>query len=269
MKARFWPGFFHDGVTVKKLLFVLLMAVSVVALADVVLLFPNDRSLVPYYQWIARIQPELNRFDALMRRDGGGAYERMVFRQCGQENAFYSKGRREITMCLEMARMLMVLADRTKAPVERAGEMAAMSLIFILMHEFGHAVISGTSVPVLGREEDAADQIAATLARKSGVGPKMAAAVSLTWLRNAQFEEVFPGIRKLADEHGLTLQRRANIICWAGSDSREFMIGAIQRKMITPERANRCAAESAQAEKAVEAMIAGAQARTVSRNPWE
>jgi hypothetical protein len=41
-------------------------------------------------------------------------------------------------------------------------EFVAGNMLFVLIHEFGHATISEFEIPVLGKDEDAADSFAAT-----------------------------------------------------------------------------------------------------------
>src|SRR5271169_7088693 len=50
------------------------------------------------------------------------------------------------------------------SPKDRLGlaEFVAGNMLFALLHEMGHAVVSDTGLPVLGKEEDAADAFAAT-----------------------------------------------------------------------------------------------------------
>ena len=58
--------------------------------------------------------------------------------------------------------------NRGKTPEQiRDGvEFAIGNVLFVLLHETGHALISDLEIPVLGREEDAADQLATVMALK-------------------------------------------------------------------------------------------------------
>ena len=96
--------------------------------------------------------------------------------------------------------------------------------LFVLTHELGHGLINEFNMPVLGREEDAADSFAIVTALK--MGPSFSQGV----LIEAAKGQVFSSKRdkkegnKLAfyDEHGLDLQRAYNIVC--------FMVGAHPEK---------------------------------------
>jgi Putative metallopeptidase len=53
-----------------------------------------------------------------------------------------------------------LLKGLTAEERQRRVEFVAANMIFVLTHELGHAVISEMDLPVLGREEDAADDFA-------------------------------------------------------------------------------------------------------------
>jgi len=96
--------------------------------------------------------------------------------------------------------------------------------LFVLTHELGHGLINEMNMPVLGREEDAADSFAIVTALK--MGPTFSDGV----LIEAAKGQVFSSKRDkkegnalaFYDEHGLDLQRAYNIVC--------FMVGAEPEK---------------------------------------
>ena len=96
--------------------------------------------------------------------------------------------------------------------------------LFVLTHELGHGVINEFNMPVLGREEDAADSFAIVTALKMG------SAASERVLIEAAKGQVFSAKRDkkdgnalaFYDEHGLDLQRAYTIVC--------FMVGAEPEK---------------------------------------
>jgi len=96
--------------------------------------------------------------------------------------------------------------------------------LFVLTHEMGHGLINEMQMPVLGREEDAADSFAIVTALKMG------SVLSQRVLTEAAKGQVFSSKRDkkegnalaFYDEHGLDLQRAYNIVC--------FMVGAEPEK---------------------------------------
>jgi len=93
---------------------------------------------------------------------------------------------------------------------------------FIFEHEFTHALIHIYDLPVLGKEEDAADTLATLLLLKSPAGSKLALGAAEFW---ADFSgrQSPPAVADYADEHSLDLQRAYSIICdIAGSNKERY-----------------------------------------------
>jgi hypothetical protein len=91
---------------------------------------------------------------------------------------------------------------------------------FILEHEFGHALIANFDLPVLGKEEDAADTIATVLLLKSNQGARLAGNAAEFW---AEFSgrQSPPAIADYADAHSLDLQRAFDIMCNVAGSGRD------------------------------------------------
>jgi hypothetical protein len=113
---------------------------------------------------------------------------------------------------------------------------------FIFAHEFGHALIHNFNLPVLGREEDAADGIATVLLLKAEEGPTYAADAAEFWL-NFSGRQNPPALVEYADNHSFDRQRAYNILCWVGG-SNEAILNALAENEIVPEsRLASCPAE--------------------------
>jgi putative metallopeptidase DUF4344 len=89
---------------------------------------------------------------------------------------------------------------------------------FFFYHELGHALIDTLDLPVVGREEDAADALAAYIILEIMDEPEIALAAALQFLLESeaydQSEE-----DSFYDEHSLDRQRFYNIVAWVyGSD---------------------------------------------------
>lgn len=164
--------------------------------------------------------------------------------ECGNANAFYNPQYRAIVLCYELIAQLSNGIQRTfqgKASPQEINAAISGGLSFIFIHELGHALISVLDLPVLGREEDAADQIAAYLLLQSpGSSPPYGLAGALWFFRS---DTLFYTRRHFSDEHSLGPQRQSNLACWAyGKDSVRYQYLLIG-KYLTPERASRCGAE--------------------------
>lgn len=99
------------------------------------------------------------------------------------------------------------------------------NMLFTLLHEIGHAHITEMGLPVLGREEDAADSFAVVTMLKVGSGFSHDVLVQATtgWFLNAYRDEKEGAKLPFYDVHGLDRQRAFQIVClMVGSDPDRF-----------------------------------------------
>jgi Putative metallopeptidase len=201
----------------------------------------------------------------------------LAFAGCdGTSNAWYDGEDQTITFCYEyLAEMRHAAAtyDLGNVPPQDAID---GPMVFVLLHESGHAVFDLLKVPVLGREEDAADSFAAValLRMGKGVALRMLRGAAWAYAQDARTRKVDES--DFADVHGLDSQRYYNVLCMAyGSDS-EYFAAAVQRGKLPKERAEGCAFEYQQALFAVHTLIAPSidakaveQVRARHRARWE
>ncbi len=121
-------------------------------------------------------------------------------------------------------------------------EFVAGNVIFATVHEVGHMLIAEMGLPVLGREEDAADAFAAI------TGLRLGGSFSDTTLRDSALGWFMSDRRNQAqhiqnafyDEHGLDKQRAYNIVClMVGGNPEKFGELAEMTKM-PAERQGTC-----------------------------
>jgi hypothetical protein len=111
--------------------------------------------------------------------------------------------------------------DRLKATTE----FAVGNVLFALLHEAAHGLISDLGLPVLGREEDAADQFATVtmLDMKTEFTHRTLVNSAKSWLISDRRARDKGEVVTYYDSHGLDLQRAYNIIClMVGSDNDKF-----------------------------------------------
>jgi hypothetical protein len=101
----------------------------------------------------------------------------------------------------------------------------AGNMLFVMLHETGHALVSEMGLPVLGREEDAADAYATVsmLKMASGFSHRVLVEAAKGWFLSAERNERRGNMLAFYDEHGLDWQRAYQIIClMVGSDADQF-----------------------------------------------
>ncbi|ARO57525.1 hypothetical protein B2G69_18175 [Methylorubrum zatmanii] len=174
----------------------------------------------------------------------------------GELNAWYDPENRSVTLCYELIDSIVRTAPKTKSPAGVSRQEAIRGPVFqILLHESSHALFDLLGVPILGREEDAADQVASLiLLHLSPADAHMVIDGSAYYFATAAKDE--PADQgAFADVHGLSWQRFYNLACLAyGSDKRRYR--AIRIKNYLPkERAEGCEEEYGQVAFAFQKLI--------------
>ena len=172
----------------------------------------------------------------------------------GEENAWYADD--AVTVCYEYLDSILKNApEQTTADGVTRMDAVIGPLVDVFLHEVGHAVFDYDQVPILGREEDAADQFAAYFWLQSDKrdARRLLAGVAYEYTRDAAASTTKKN--PFADAHGLPMQRFYNLLCLAyGSDPKLFE-RAVTEGHLPAERADGCEDEYAQLKKAMTALI--------------
>lgn len=163
---------------------------------------------------------------------------------CGTVNAQWDR-QATITICTELlnqAESRAADAVRNGIPRETAFASAAGQSLFVFLHETAHALIQRHQLPFTGRNEDAADQFAAWMLIQMNPEQLYIGATN-SLAERKQFIGQFRSNSSMSDEHGLTLQRRVQLVCWGyGKDPQTFARLAAHIDM-TQHRLMRCKSE--------------------------
>jgi hypothetical protein len=171
----------------------------------------------------------------------------------GEENAWYADD--AVTVCYEYLDSILKNApEQTTADGVTRMDAVIGPLVDVFLHEVGHAVFDYDQVPILGREEDAADQFAVYFWLQSDKrdARRLLAGVAYEYTRDA----AAPSKKNpFADAHGLPMQRFYNLLCLAyGSDAKLFE-RAVTEGHLPADRADGCEDEYAQVKRAMTALI--------------
>ena len=144
----------------------------------------------------------------------------------------------------------------TQDQILSADEFAVNNTWFVLYHELGHMLIHQLGIPVLGKEEDAVDNIAtySLLAQMSPEADQALTDSIYGWeLSDLQVEEFETS--DFYDEHSLDLQRAYAITCLlVGSDPEGFAEAANYMEMDEDRQAS-CANDFAQVNDSLGALL--------------
>jgi hypothetical protein len=191
---------------------------------------------------------------------------RLEVRDCdGEANAWY--GEATITVCYEFVDEMLSNASSSRKPEAITREDAFTGpLLDVYLHEAGHAMFELLAIPVLGREEDAADQLAAFYMlqlprerRRSmiiGSAYSYASALKVRSARDLKRPRIQFG-RHIAhaDEHGTPAQRLYNLLCIAYGSDKELFADVVSKGYLPEDRAEFCEGEFRQVERAFNMLV--------------
>jgi Putative metallopeptidase len=192
---------------------------------------------------------------------------RLVLKGCdGDANAWYEDS--EVTICYDYLEDMWRKASASSRPPGISQQDAFVGpLVDTILHEAGHALFDLLKIPLLGREEDAADQVAAYLAlqlpkeqkRRLILGGAYGYASELQ-ARNAR-DLNRPRLKLTryshhADVHGTAAQRLYNLLCIAYGSDKELFADVVEKGFLPKERAELCEDEYRQIDFAYRTLIA-------------
>jgi hypothetical protein len=192
--------------------------------------------------------------------------------QCNAVNAFYSPREQTLKMCYEFVddlhKTMIPFLDgglklsngeiiRPTITGVTRGEAIVGTFVGVIMHELGHAANDIQEIPVLGKEEDAADQFSAFLLVQFGpdVARTTIKGIAAYWDLSAQTWDW--GIRTgkaphhyYPDSHSLSAQRMYNFLCVAYGRHPDAFKDLVDQGLLPRARAQNCAKEYKQIEHA-------------------
>jgi hypothetical protein len=188
--------------------------------------------------------------------------------ECKIINSWYNRDdpgdRPTVHMCYELMRNIVktTQAEDVRLNVTQHDAIVGQFLFWTL-HETGHAAFDIYQLPILGREEDAADLFAGYLMLHFNKDQ------ARRWVEGAaysaeEFVKDFGQMNKYASVHGLAQQRFFNLICLAfGADPKTFADvttntnnSMTQQGVLPARRAGNCAYEFASMDRAFKTLIA-------------
>jgi len=170
--------------------------------------------------------------------------------ECGAVNSYFQMEsfKPTVTICYELLKHILdsVPNETTPAGVTPADAVVGQ-FFFLTLHEVGHAAFALFSVPIFGREEDAADNFATYTMLQFGRGQARRLIGGAAWAWRAYMGDYtwIPAmptrLAAFASDHGLPQERFYNLICLAfGANRQEF---ADAQGYLPPTRSAKCSYE--------------------------
>ena len=141
----------------------------------------------------------------------------------GEPDAMYSDD--AITICYEYIEDLQDYMPEETTPFGIKPIDTFIGPFFdTVLHEFAHALFDYHGIPVLGREEDAADQVSALIYLQTSREEARRLITGTVYAYMLEVQDTDPpDMEEYADEHSTAEQRAINLICLAyGSDPELF-----------------------------------------------
>jgi hypothetical protein len=161
----------------------------------------------------------------------------------GEADATY--GDDTITICYEYIEELRqnMPAETTPAGIEPI-DTAIGPFLDTVLHEFAHALFDYLDVPVLGREEDAADQVSAYIYLKLGKSEARRLIMGTVYAYMLEVQDTDPpSMAEYADEHSTSEQRAFNLLCIAYGADPELFEDVVKMGGLPDERIAICEEE--------------------------
>jgi Putative metallopeptidase len=174
----------------------------------------------------------------------------------GDANASYEDD--IIVVCYEYVDELWktVPAETTEAGVAPVDALVG-PLFDTCLHEFAHAIFDMLEVPVLGREEDAADQVSAYIMLQLGKAEarRLIGGTSYAYKTEAEAATAPPTMKQFAAVHGTPAQRFFNLLCIAYGADPQLFGDIVEKGYLPKDRAEGCDDEYQQVAQAYEKLI--------------
>ena len=180
----------------------------------------------------------------------------------GEPEAEYGDG--EILICYEFVEMLIEnMPDETTPTGMEPADTVLGPFFDTVLHEFSHALFDMFFTPMFGREEDAADQLAAYLYLQLGEDEarRLIAGTAYNYLvietnddDSPQTVEEF--IEDSAETHSLPAQRAYNLLCMAYGANPKLFADLVSTEYLPKDRVEFCQEEYEQVQQAYRDLIA-------------
>jgi hypothetical protein len=159
---------------------------------------------------------------------------------CGTVNAFYDPRHGRIIVCYEIISYFAEMFRPVATSDEELGRAVIGATFFAFFHELGHALIHQLAIPAVGREEDAADQLATLVFLSAGDDGVDMALQGARWfaLQSEKGHET-----PFWDEHAFDRQRFYNVLCLVFGSAPDKYGRLVDAGMLPAPRARRCPSE--------------------------
>jgi hypothetical protein len=190
---------------------------------------------------------------------------KLEVRSCGESDAFYDDG--EVVVCYEFLAVFWKAANSARPPNVSRSDALVGPFMDTFLHEAAHAMFDLFKIPVLGKEEDAADLVSAYLMLQFpahekrglilGAAFSYASELNVRTLRDLNRPRLrFGRHASAANEHSTPAQRLYSVLCMAYGADKVLFAPIVEQGYLPMDRAEMCDDEYAQIDFAYRTLIA-------------
>jgi hypothetical protein len=174
----------------------------------------------------------------------------------GNVNAWYQRGR--VLLCYELINLITqpIPEGITWAGISQE-DAAVGQFLFIAGHEIGHAMFDILKVPIVGNEEDAADQFSTYLMLRLGndEARRLISGSAYYFRRHMQNENVTLKLRAFSGEHSQPQQRFYNQTCMAYGAHPTIFAELVDKGFLPKQRSMRCQRDYVKVSNALQTLL--------------
>jgi hypothetical protein len=170
--------------------------------------------------------------------------------ECGKINAWYNRenSRPTVTICYELLKnVLESLPKETTAAGTTPDDAKIGQVLWLTLHEVGHATFDIFGVPIFGNEEVAADNFATYVMLQFSEARRLIVGAAWNWNAYVQDYKRNPVVQVrlagFASDHGLPQERFYNVLCLAFGANPVRFADFVQDGYLPPTRASNCERE--------------------------
>lgn len=203
---------------------------------------PDDPDLMPIYDMV-KAAKVLERVRTLLGVFRLPEKMSLRFAECIFPDAQYNSETKILTMCYEYVADMQSRKPGKAAAGLTQQDAVIGSILFTFLHESGHALFDLLKIPILGREEDAADGFAMYLLLQLNNDEAARVVKSVAFMHAKDANEQSGSVDELADVHSLSAQRYFTALCLAYGKDAKLFADVLTLGHVPQMRAGSCAAE--------------------------
>ena len=174
----------------------------------------------------------------------------------GIVNAYYGRGR--VVVCYELINLISqpIPEGITWAGITQE-DAAVGQFLFMAGHEVGHALFDILKIPVIGNEEDAADQFATYVMLRMGSDEarRLISGAAYYFRRYLQNENVTLKLRAFSGEHSQPQERFYNLACMAYGADQKIFAELVEKEFLPERRSKRCPRDYVKVSNSLQALF--------------